>query len=266
MNKKTTFAQVLCKMPYNIRAVKKRKLLEPRLFKGLAYKSNVQDDVAWFNAGFSLVELAIVLVVIGLMIGGVLKGQQLIESARLKSILSQLNEFRLATGVFIDRFGGLPGDYEYAQEHIHSSLQNGNGNGIIEGPGLQTGSEAQQYWMHLSMAQLISFSGNGNEHKDGFGNYAPSSRLGGGYTVTYHPRDDMPGHWYLLGDANNGQGDGALLTPQQALSLDQQTDTGMPTSGRVRSFTGKGARGGCVVDGRYNLKYKGRSCIMYFEF
>ncbi|MEN8236247.1 MAG: prepilin-type N-terminal cleavage/methylation domain-containing protein [Pseudomonadota bacterium] len=218
------------------------------------------------NAGFSLVELAIVLVVIGLIIGGVLKGQQLIESARLKSVLSQLNEFRLATGIFIDRFGGLPGDFQHAKEYIHSSLRNGSGNGIIEGAGLQAGTEAQQYWMHLSKAQLISFSGSENSDSIGFGITAPASRLGGGYTVVYHPESDMPGHWYLLGEALNGHGDGALLTPAQALSLDQQVDTGMPTSGRVRSFTGKGAKSECIVKGFYNLQYTGRACIMYFEF
>lgn len=218
------------------------------------------------NAGFSLVELAIVLVVIGLIIGGVLKGQQLIESARLKSVFSQLNEFRLATGIFMDRFGGLPGDFPHAKEYIHSSLQNGNGNGMIEGSGLQTGTEAQQYWMHLSHAQLISFSGKGDGKKVGFGITAPASRIGGGFTVAYHPKEDMPGHWYLLGEANNEQGDAALLTPVQALSLDQQSDTGVPTSGRVRSFTGKGTKGECVVNGLYNLKYTGRACIMYFGF
>lgn len=226
--------------------------------------SCVVDDR--FNSGFSLVELAIVLVVIGLIIGGVLKGQQLIESARLKSVLSQLNEFRLATGIFIDRFGGLPGDYPHAKEYIHASLCNGNGNGVIEGAGLQVGSEAQQYWMHLARAQLISLSGQVDKRKSGFGNSAPASRLGGGYTVVYHPADDMPGHWYLLGDVNGDRGDGALLTPAQAFSLDQQVDTGLPTSGRVRGFTGSGAGEECVKEGIYNLRYSGRACVMYFQF
>ncbi len=166
----------------------------------------------------------------------------------------------------MDRFGGLPGDYHHAREYIDSSLQNGNGNGIIEGAGLTVGSEAQQYWAHLSKANLISFAVKDDEKQGGFGVSAPASRLGGGYTVAHHPMDDMPGHWYLLGEANKGQGDGALLTPAQALSLDQQVDTGAPTSGRVRSFTGSGAKGECAVNGLYNLQYSGRACVMYFQF
>ncbi len=219
-----------------------------------------------WNAGFSLVELAIVLVVIGLLIGGILKGQELIESARLKSVLSQLNEYRLATGIFVDRYGGLPGDYHLAREYIHDSLTNGDGDGRITGAGLGRGSQAQQYWAHLAAAQLISQPGKANDGQVGFGHGIPTSKIGGGFTVVYHPSESMPGQWFLLGGPHGDEGNGALLTPAQALRLDQQTDNGDPTSGRVRSLMGQGATHSCVKDGRYDLSHSNRACIIYFQF
>ena len=133
------------------------------------------------DAGFSLVELAIVLVVLGLLIGGVLKGVELVESARLKSILTQVNEFRIAVSTFIDRYDALPGDYHEASQYIKGTLKDGNNSGFIEGPGLARDSEACAFWMHLAEAQLIPLPGKipaqGNAR---FGHGVPSAKLGGG--------------------------------------------------------------------------------------
>jgi prepilin-type N-terminal cleavage/methylation domain-containing protein len=86
--------------------------------------------------GFSLIESAIVLVIMGFLIGSVLKGRDLIESARLKRVISQLNEYRLATNTFLDKYDALPGDFSEASHVIDQRLQNGNGNGIVDGAGL----------------------------------------------------------------------------------------------------------------------------------
>ena len=211
------------------------------------------------QAGFSMVELAIVLVVIGLIIGGVLKGQELIVSARLKSVLSQLNEYRVATGVFLDRYDALPGDYAQAVETIDEALKNGKNNGIIDGKGLNQGDEAIEYWAHLAAAHLIA-----SPVKQGHA--VPTTRMGGWVTVTHNPKPDMPGHWFVLGNENGDSGDGALLTPEQAMSLDKRTDNGDPNSGRVRSFTGANAEGTCVEQGHYHTKNKARACVTYFQF
>src|SRR5436190_6660545 len=102
------------------------------------------------QAGFSLIESAIVLVIMGFLIGGILKGKELIESARLKRVISQLNEYRLATSAFIDKYDALPGDFNKASTLIKQGLQDGNGNGIVEGEGLAAGSEALHFWSHLA--------------------------------------------------------------------------------------------------------------------
>ena len=220
------------------------------------------------QAGFSLVELAIVLIVIGLIVGGVLKGMDLIESARLKAVLSQLNEYRVATGTFLDRYDALPGDFNSAREHIDSNLINGNNDGTIADKGLKHGDKAQQYWAHLAAANLIPKPGEppqGGNVK--FGQGAPAARIGGGITVVYTPKPDMPGHWFLLGAENGDSGNGALLTSQQAMTLDRQADNGDPNSGRIRADNGAGAQSECITSqGLYNTKNNDHSCILYFKF
>lgn len=60
--------------------------------------------------GFTLVEIAIVLVIIGLLLGGVLKGQEMIENARIKSVVSDMNGVSTAFNSYVDRYRAIPGD------------------------------------------------------------------------------------------------------------------------------------------------------------
>src|SRR5882724_8938540 len=83
------------------------------------------------NQGFTLIEIAIVLVIIGLLLGGVLKGQELITSARVRNLISQQDGVKAAFFGFQDRFRALPGDYAQATVNIVGVTQNGNGNGQI---------------------------------------------------------------------------------------------------------------------------------------
>src|SRR5690606_22964586 len=81
--------------------------------------------------GFTLTEMALVLVIVGLLIGGVLKGQELIESARIRAAASQLDQVRAATTAFQDKYQSLPGDFAAATTRIAASLTDGNGNGLV---------------------------------------------------------------------------------------------------------------------------------------
>lgn len=80
--------------------------------------------------GVTLVEIAIVLVIIGLLLGGVLKGQELINNAKVRSIADRQSSLKVAWYSFIDRFQALPGDYVYAESNIQGA-KNGDGNGVI---------------------------------------------------------------------------------------------------------------------------------------
>lgn len=219
------------------------------------------------QAGFSLVELAVVLIIMGLLIGSLLKGRELIESARLKRVAAQVTEYRLAVSTFMDLYEALPGDFNKASILIQADLRDGNGNGLVEGEGLAPGSEALAFWSHLAGAELIGRPGPPAAHNEGaFGKGAPESSLGGGFTVETNPHG-LRGLWLMLGAAHALHGDGALLTPAQAMSLDKKMDNGDPTSGRVRAFDGANvAHHSCVTaEGRYNIETKEPACVMLFQ-
>ncbi|MBI3440941.1 MAG: prepilin-type N-terminal cleavage/methylation domain-containing protein, partial [Proteobacteria bacterium] len=68
--------------------------------------------------GFTLVELAIVLTIIGLLIGGILKGQQLMQNARITATMGQIRAVESATTTFRDTYGGMPGDLANAATRV----------------------------------------------------------------------------------------------------------------------------------------------------
>ena len=219
------------------------------------------------QAGFSLIELAVVLIIMGLLIGGILKGRDLIESARLKRVVSQLNELRMATSTFLDKYEALPGDFNKASTQINSTLPNGNGNGRIEGAGLAPGSEALTFWSHLVWAGLLGSPGLESDlNKGEFGKGAPESALGGGFTVEENPLG-LKGLWLILGRKHGDHGTGGLLTPSQALSLDKKMDNGHPTSGKVGAVDGTDkAQHSCVTSKEtYNLENDEAACILLFQ-
>ncbi len=87
-----------------------------------------------YTNGFTLIEIAIVLVIIGLLLGGVLKGQELITGARVRNLISQQDGIKAAFFGFQDRYRALPGDYAAASTNINGVTIAGDGNGRIEGP------------------------------------------------------------------------------------------------------------------------------------
>jgi prepilin-type N-terminal cleavage/methylation domain-containing protein len=117
--------------------------------------------------GFTLIEIAIVLVIIGLLLGGVLKGQELITGARVRNLISQQDGVKAAYFGFLDRFRALPGDYGSATTTITgvsttsgcgvvATPGNGNGNGQIEPAAAGAPSEHTLVWEHLSKAGFIN--------------------------------------------------------------------------------------------------------------
>jgi prepilin-type N-terminal cleavage/methylation domain-containing protein len=115
-----------------------------------------------YNQGFTLIEIAIVLVIIGLLLGGVLKGQELITGARVRNLISQQDGIKAAFFGFQDRYRALPGDYASASTNINcgaSPCFNGNGNGQIESGA--TGAVAHEealVWNHLTGAGFLNGS------------------------------------------------------------------------------------------------------------
>ena len=118
-----------------------------------------------YAQGFTLIEIAIVLVIIGLLLGGILKGQELITSARVRNLISQQDGVKAAFFGFQDRFRALPGDYTAATTNIAN---------VTDDVGLWSGRQHRQRqrqrprriaaglyenvlaWEHLSKAGFIT--------------------------------------------------------------------------------------------------------------
>ncbi|KKB96539.1 hypothetical protein SZ25_00353 [Candidatus Arcanobacter lacustris] len=84
------------------------------------------------NCGFTLIELSIVMVIIGLIIGGILTGQALIHGAGVRATISQLKQYSTATNLFNMKYNAVPGDFNQATKYIVGYTgSNGDGNGLI---------------------------------------------------------------------------------------------------------------------------------------
>ncbi|MDR1034971.1 MAG: prepilin-type N-terminal cleavage/methylation domain-containing protein, partial [Holosporales bacterium] len=99
--------------------------------------------------GFSLVEISIVLLIVGILAGAIMKGRDLIESARFQSIANDIHEFQMAYANYINLYGSLPGNDGLAVTRFGSGVKNGSGNGKL------TQDEAKEVMKHLYAAGLI---------------------------------------------------------------------------------------------------------------
>ena len=157
--------------------------------------------------GFTLVELAIVMTIIGLLIGGILKGQELLENARLTSTIAQIKSYDAAVTAFRDIYGALPGDLPNAGDKIAGCNANctpmapdtngrGAGDGIVGGlsgdgsiistqnPPATVESEGWLMWVHLLKANLVSGVTDTGIHEvvsRRFGVTEPAAKIGGGF-------------------------------------------------------------------------------------
>ena len=115
--------------------------------------------------GFTLVEIAIVLVIIGLLLGGILKGQELINSARVRNLADTATGIQAAYYGFIDRYRRVPGDWNAtgATQAIGVTINDGgNDNGQIDnGTGTVDWTEPNAMWVQMAAAGFIQGSYGG---------------------------------------------------------------------------------------------------------
>jgi prepilin-type N-terminal cleavage/methylation domain-containing protein len=189
--------------------------------------------------GFTLVEIAIVLVIIGLLLGGILKGQEMITQAKIKNVIADVTGVSAAMYGYQDRYRALPGDDRTAQGRWNNpALPASNGNGVIEGTynSITATDESRLFWDHLRRAGFIS--GTGNEQPFN----AVSGRTG------VQTGDGVGGPNGVLGIANppNTQHFNSLilctanLPDKIAVSVDAQMDDGNGAAGSVRALAGSG--------------------------
>jgi len=130
------------------------------------------------QSGFTLIEIAIVLVIIGLLLGGILKGQELINSARVKNLAADFRNIPVFIYGYQDKFKALPGDDSAAAAHVGGTPGPAGtiGNGVIEGAWDSPGptDESYLFWQHVRLAGLAPGSTT-----VGAADYAPKNALGG---------------------------------------------------------------------------------------
>ncbi len=206
------------------------------------------------QSGFTLVEIAIVLVIIGLILGGILKGQELIDSARVRSLSNELSGIRTAWYAFQDRYNALPGDFINASTQIDSSLvdSNGNADGKIDA------GEITAVWQHLSVAGFLSGNYTGGtatvdslECENG-GASCPANPFNGVYKIAYSNNGDSN-----VGDTNE-LSTGGQIPVNILLQLDLKFDDGIANDGELRVHTV--AVTDCLSDSSWNISGDSQNC------
>ncbi|MBP6095605.1 MAG: prepilin-type N-terminal cleavage/methylation domain-containing protein [Methyloversatilis sp.] len=192
--------------------------------------------------GFTLVEIAIVLVIIGLLLGGVLKGQELINSAKAKSLVNDFRTISTAIYAYQDRFRFMPGDDPAAGQHVGGELAttpatDPHGNGRIGGSwnSSTTTDESFLVWQHLRLANLLT----GTTTLTDTANYSPRNADNGVIGITgtapITPASGatgsaalpMTGTFFICSDG---------ITARLARQVDSTMDDGNTQTGNVRAM------------------------------
>ena len=190
------------------------------------------------QSGFTLIEIAIVLVIIGLLLGGVLKGQELINSAKVKNLASDFKNIPVFIYGYQDKFKALPGDDAHTATHLAGGVapvpcapagSAGHcvtGNGIIDGAWNATGitDESYVFWQHVRLAGLAAGSTDTTA-----ADYAPINAVGGRIGITNATTANLPvtglhGSYIICSGGIQGR---------FARQLDTTLDDGNTTTGSV---------------------------------
>jgi prepilin-type N-terminal cleavage/methylation domain-containing protein len=209
--------------------------------------------------GFTLIELSIVLVIIGLIVGGALTGQDLIRTAEVRATITQIEKFNTAVNTFRGKYGQLPGDMDAATSTQfgfnaagRGRAADGDANGIIEGRmgwggspnGFCQNMETLMFWVDLSAANMISNTFTVAVPNTAYGSFSPSvasffpeAKLGNGnYIYVYSTQSanyfGLSAINIILG-ANDVPSSATKLAVRQVYQIDSKIDDGFPASGNV---------------------------------
>ena len=240
------------------------------------------------NAGFTLVELAIVLAILGLLAGGILGGQAMIRSSTLNKVGRELQQYSGAVAQFHSRFKALPGDMTNATNywgtdpdgcptHVNrigkSETCNGNGDRIITIP------EAFRAWQHLANAGLVDGEFTGVAGVSGVNHMAPGNNIPkgpiakSGYGLvssslfpTLLAAPAIPEPILFFGTETTTLNNAAAVTAEDMLKLDSKLDDGKPASGTILSVNNTTAPNCVTTDtalAEYSIPTSVIGCAVY---
>jgi len=204
--------------------------------------------------GFTLVEVAIVLVIVGLMLAGVFKGQALIDSARVRSMANEVSGIRTAWYSFQERYRALPGDFQSAGTQIDSAAVSGNGNGKLDADVERAG-----VWQQLSLAGFINGNFDGSQSAIGSASdvdcapdTCPKNPFNGYYKISYSAQAaDVahPSHEIFTG---------SQIPVGILAELDRKLDDGLPNSGNFRVH--RSFQNSCTRDAEWDVSTGHANC------
>ena len=219
--------------------------------------------------GFSLVEMSIVLVIMGLLVGGILAGQNLVKAAELRAVSNEFGSYSTAINLFKEKYNALPGDLANAESYwgqlavANAACQDGaatatatcsgDGDGNVEVTSTRS-REIFRIWQHLANAGLIEGQYSGT--KNGASNWGslvktnnPASKYGtAGWSIVAKPDIAVWTGWYLnmFQPSNSNHwlqiGNGpeisnwAAFKPEDAWNIDSKMDDGMPGQGNITTY------------------------------
>lgn len=239
--------------------------------------------------GFTLIELSIVLVVIAMVIGGILVGQNLIESSRLSSFIKDIQKMDSAVKAFQAQYGQLPGDSDNAYTYFgadcaaSSVLCNGDGDSIME--------EAETYraWKHLDASKYTSYGTDavtGTSVTCAIGTNMPRMAIDAASAAftydnntAYDSREARtatqatPGQMLQFGKVLSSQAavancaDAGFITSIVAYQIDKKIDDGLAYDGKVlnaQDLSGCTTSSGFADDTNYDQANSGTNLCMLF--
>lgn len=237
--------------------------------------------------GFTFVELAAVLVTIGLIVGAIISGRQLLEVSRANNVFQAFERYNGINGLFFSKYGAYPGDFREASRFWAdcvddgANLCDGNGNGIIDFTFTTAANAGEDIraWQHLSLSGMVDqqFSGtasavSGSEYVPAV-NYPALSLINGkngGVSYSYQVDfgvQNRTGQTFSAGlpVGNAAQGLGSFH-PLELRKLDQRVDDDNPETGRLSSANVAGVASGsrCVESGNWNLETDVSGCYLLF--
>jgi prepilin-type N-terminal cleavage/methylation domain-containing protein len=232
------------------------------------------------ESGFTLIEMSIVLVIIGLIIGGIVKGQEVVGNARAKSQVAQVDAIKGAVYTFQDKYGYSPGDYIASGTLNTSTSADGNQNGYITLVSANTSTadntdvsgtgEPSWAWIHLSAANLLSGVNIGTANLGAATTSTYAGKVGNSYLWLATFYASGPNITALSVRLQQGTGaPTAILSMGDSHSIDLKFDDGLPYSGGVWVNSASAANTNCVNASLYSqastVSASSSQCVLNFS-